>query len=80
MLPWSAMLQVPADVLMGARTASRCGALAFQAGWAVALLALGRLVQSVATRRWWCRVASRGRGGARAGRGRRGGRGCGRTG
>jgi ABC-2 type transport system permease protein len=27
------------------------GALAFQAGWAVALLAVGRLLQSAATRR-----------------------------
>lgn len=52
LLPWAALLQVPADVLLGARTGPAVAAgLAFQAGWAVALLALGRLVQSVATRR-----------------------------
>lgn len=48
-LPWAAQLQVPADVLMGETAVS--GAFAFQAAWAVALLALGRLVQSAATRR-----------------------------
>lgn len=48
-LPWSSMLQAPADVLLG-----EAGALptyAFQAGWAVVLLAAGRLVQTAATRR-----------------------------
>jgi ABC-2 type transport system permease protein len=48
-LPWAAQLQMPADVLMG-----RTGVLeayAFQAAWAVALLAAGRLVQQAATRR-----------------------------
>ncbi|MFC7991748.1 ABC transporter permease [Streptomyces pilosus] len=48
-LPWAAQLQVPADVLMG--ESAPLGAFAFQAAWAVALLAVGRLVQSAATRR-----------------------------
>ncbi|WP_411127328.1 ABC transporter permease [Streptomyces sp. x-19] len=52
LLPWAALLQVPADVLIGARTGrALLGGLAFQAAWAVALLALGRLVQSAATRK-----------------------------
>lgn len=51
-LPWSALLQVPADIFLGRRHgAAALGGLAFQAAWAVALLAAGRLVQSVATRR-----------------------------
>ncbi|MFD8416827.1 ABC transporter permease [Streptomyces sp. NPDC059650] len=52
-LPWSAVLQVPMDVLLG-RDAGAAGvarALAFQAGWVVVLLGLGRLVQSAATRK-----------------------------
>ncbi|MEV5339102.1 ABC-2 family transporter protein [Streptomyces sp. NPDC052676] len=48
-LPWSSLLQAPADVLLG--TAAPLPVFAFQAAWAVALLALGRLVQSAATRR-----------------------------
>ncbi|CAL9432617.1 hypothetical protein SUDANB58_02080 [Streptomyces sp. enrichment culture] len=48
-LPWSSLLQGPADVLLG--EADPLGTYAFQAGWAVALLAVGRLVQSAATRR-----------------------------
>ncbi|MGY5050490.1 ABC transporter permease [Streptomyces sp. 900105755] len=48
-LPWAAQIQMPADVLMGETGVGE--ALAFQAGWAVALLAAGRLVQSAATRR-----------------------------
>ncbi|MCX4762451.1 ABC-2 family transporter protein [Streptomyces sp. NBC_01275] len=48
-LPWSALLQMPADVLMG--KADPLPTFAFQAGWAVALLAAGRLLQSAATRR-----------------------------
>lgn len=48
-LPWAAQLQIPADVLMG--EAAPLGAFAFQAAWAVALLAAGRLLQSAATRR-----------------------------
>ncbi|MGW1834929.1 ABC transporter permease [Streptomyces sp. BBFR2] len=51
-LPWSALLQVPADILLGARTgADALHGLLFQAAWALALLALGRLVQSYATRK-----------------------------
>ncbi|MEU9593904.1 ABC transporter permease [Streptomyces sp. NPDC048219] len=48
-LPWSSLLQAPADVLLGEADPLRT--FAFQAGWAVALLAVGRLVQSAATRR-----------------------------
>ncbi|MFH9858518.1 ABC transporter permease [Streptomyces sp. NPDC017202] len=48
-LPWSAMLQMPADLLMG--EAGAWGTYVFQAGWAVVLLALGRVVQAAATRR-----------------------------
>ncbi|MEG3630023.1 ABC transporter permease [Streptomyces poriticola] len=48
-LPWSSLLQGPADVLLGEADALRT--YAFQAGWAVVLLAAGRLLQSAATRR-----------------------------
>ncbi|MCX4974092.1 MULTISPECIES: ABC-2 family transporter protein [unclassified Streptomyces] len=48
-LPWSSLIQAPADVLLG--TADPLGTYAFQAAWALALLAAGRLVQSAATRR-----------------------------
>ncbi|MFJ1974675.1 ABC transporter permease [Streptomyces sp. NPDC087903] len=48
-LPWSALLQLPADVLLGEADPLRT--FAFQAVWAVALLAAGRLVQAAATRR-----------------------------
>ncbi|MFC3577823.1 ABC transporter permease [Streptomyces yaanensis] len=48
-LPWSALLQAPVDVLLG--EADPLPTYAFQGAWAVALLALGRLVQSAATRR-----------------------------
>jgi ABC-2 type transport system permease protein len=51
-LPWAAMLQVPVDVLLGEhRGGGLLLALAFQAGWALALLAAGRALQTVATRR-----------------------------
>ncbi|MDF6042682.1 ABC-2 family transporter protein [Streptomyces sp. JH14] len=51
-LPWSALLQVPADVFLGKHTGwGLVEAFAFQGGWALALLLTGRLVQSVATRR-----------------------------
>lgn len=51
-LPWAAMLQVPADVLLGRhRGTGALLALAFQAGWAAALLLAGRALQSVAARR-----------------------------
>ncbi|MEV5015329.1 ABC transporter permease [Streptomyces sp. NPDC053780] len=49
MLPWSSLLQAPADVLLGEADAP--ATFVFQAGWAVALLAVGRLTQSAATRR-----------------------------
>ncbi|MDQ0961511.1 ABC-2 type transport system permease protein [Streptomyces sp. B4I13] len=49
LLPWSALLQTPADVLMG--RVDVWSAFAFQAGWAVVLLAVGRWVQGAATRR-----------------------------
>jgi ABC-2 type transport system permease protein len=48
-LPWSSLLQAPADVLLG--KADPLPTFAFQAAWAVALLGAGRLVQSAATRR-----------------------------
>ncbi|MFK0255688.1 ABC transporter permease [Streptomyces sp. NPDC090445] len=53
LLPWSAMLQVPLDVLLGrhAGAAEVVRALGFQAGWAFVLLAVGRMVQSAATRK-----------------------------
>ncbi|MFG3119712.1 ABC transporter permease [Streptomyces sp. NPDC048197] len=52
LLPWAAILQVPADVLIGVRTGGALlHGLVFQAAWGAALLALGRLVQSAATRR-----------------------------
>lgn len=52
MLPWSSLLQVPADVFLGKRTGwGLVEAYAFQAGWALVLLVAGRLVQGLATRR-----------------------------
>lgn len=48
-LPWAAMLQMPADVLMG--EAGAWGTYVFQVSWAAVLLTAGRLVQSAATRR-----------------------------
>ncbi|MEU3447445.1 ABC-2 family transporter protein [Streptomyces thermolilacinus] len=52
MLPWASMLQVPADVFLEKRTGwGLVGAYGFQAGWAVVLLAAGRALQAVATRR-----------------------------
>lgn len=51
-LPWASMLQTPADVLLGRRHGTGAlRALALQAGWAVVLLAAGRLLQGTATRR-----------------------------
>ncbi|MFF2508353.1 ABC transporter permease [Streptomyces sp. NPDC058067] len=52
-LPWAALLQMPADILLGARSGADglLRAYAFQAGWAVVLLAAGRLLQSSATRK-----------------------------
>ena len=51
-LPWSAMIQVPNDIWLGRHTGPELwGALAFQAGWALALLAACRLVLRLATRK-----------------------------
>ncbi|MDT0341692.1 ABC transporter permease [Streptomyces litchfieldiae] len=51
-LPWAAILQVPADVLLGQyQGAGVLGAFVFQACWAVVLLLAGRAVQAVATHR-----------------------------
>ncbi|MFI6700919.1 ABC transporter permease [Streptomyces sp. NPDC050509] len=51
-LPWSSLLQIPADVFLGRRTGwDLVGAYAFQACWAAGLLVAGRLLQTVATRR-----------------------------
>lgn len=47
-LPWSATLQVPIDVLLGTDTTGFAGALAFQFAWAAALLALGRAATAAA--------------------------------
>ncbi|WP_330458074.1 ABC-2 family transporter protein [Streptomyces sp. NBC_00820] len=49
LLPWSSLLQAPADVLLG--RADPLGTYLFQGAWAVALLGAGRMLQSVATRR-----------------------------
>ncbi|MFJ6796501.1 ABC transporter permease [Streptomyces sp. NPDC091268] len=53
LLPWAAMLQVPLDVLlgMGGGAGGAARALGFQAGWALVLLGLGRLLQAAATRK-----------------------------
>ncbi|WP_026249235.1 ABC transporter permease [Streptomyces sp. LaPpAH-108] len=48
-LPWSSLLQAPADVLLG--QADPLETYLFQGAWAVALLGAGRLLQSAATRR-----------------------------
>lgn len=51
-LPWSGLIQVPADVFLGRRAGGALlSGLAFQAGWAAALLAAGRLLTRAATRR-----------------------------
>lgn len=51
-LPWAAMLQVPADVLLRRhRGLAVLPPLALQAAWALALLAAGRALQAVAARR-----------------------------
>jgi ABC-2 type transport system permease protein len=50
-LPWAAYVQVPVDVWLGHRTGlDLVAGLAFQAGWAVALLALCQAVLRLATR------------------------------
>ncbi|MEU6506579.1 ABC-2 family transporter protein [Streptomyces sp. NPDC046942] len=48
-LPWSSLLQGPADVLLGHADPVRT--YLFQGAWAVVLLGLGRVMQSAATRR-----------------------------
>ncbi|MFK8911128.1 ABC transporter permease [Streptomyces sp. YS-3] len=51
-LPWSALLQIPADVLLGHHTGwGLARAYAFQLGWAAVLICAGRLLQAAATRR-----------------------------
>ncbi|NLU71214.1 ABC transporter permease [Streptomyces sp. HNM0575] len=52
LLPWAATMQVPADVLLGQyEGAGVLSAFAFQAAWAAVLLAAGRALQSLATRK-----------------------------
>ena len=53
LLPWSSLIQVPADVFLGRAGGAGgvLGRLAFQAVWAVALLGAGRAVQALATRK-----------------------------
>ncbi|WP_314175483.1 ABC transporter permease [Streptomyces winkii] len=52
LLPWAATMQVPADVLLGEyEGAGVLRAFAFQAMWAAVLLAAGRALQSLATRK-----------------------------
>jgi ABC-2 type transport system permease protein len=56
-LPWASLTQVPADALLRKRSGgSLAGAYLFEAAWAVALLAFGRLV----TRRARQRVVAQG--------------------
>jgi ABC-2 type transport system permease protein len=51
-LPWSGLIQVPADVFLGRRTGGALlSGLAFQAAWAAGLLAAGRLLTRAAERR-----------------------------
>ncbi|MEW2354715.1 ABC-2 family transporter protein [Spirillospora sp. NPDC029432] len=51
-LPWAALVQVPADVFLGKHAgAGLAGALAFQAGWAAVLLAAGRTLTLAARRK-----------------------------
>lgn len=51
-LPWSAMLQVPADVLLGKYAGGQIlSALGFQAMWVIILLAIGQALTLIATRK-----------------------------
>ena len=51
-LPFASILQVPVDVYLGKHTgADLAGALALQAGWAIALLALARVALARGTRK-----------------------------
>ncbi|GAA3206883.1 ABC transporter permease [Actinocorallia longicatena] len=49
-LPWSGLIQVPADVYLG-RSPDLLGSFAFQAGWAAVLLLAGRLLTRAAHRK-----------------------------
>jgi ABC-2 type transport system permease protein len=49
-LPWAALIQLPADVFLGRRT-DLLDVYAFQAGWAMVLLTAGRLLTMTARRR-----------------------------
>jgi len=52
LLPWSAFVQVPADIWLGQRTGMRVlGGLAFQAGWAAMLLLVAGGVLRLAKRK-----------------------------
>jgi len=50
-LPFAAMVQIPAELAMGVYDGPSWVALASQAAWAVALLALGRMMLAGATRK-----------------------------
>ncbi|NYI04284.1 ABC transporter permease [Allostreptomyces psammosilenae] len=51
-MPWSAMIQIPGDVFLERRTGGDlAAAFGFQAAWALVLLAAGRAVQGLATRK-----------------------------
>lgn len=51
-LPWASLLQVPADVYLGKYEGwGLAGAYAFQGGWALVLLGIGRAAQAAATRK-----------------------------
>ncbi|MFF5917765.1 ABC transporter permease [Streptomyces flavochromogenes] len=51
-LPWASLLQVPADVYLGTYEGwGLARAYAFQGGWALVLLVVGRAVQAAATRK-----------------------------
>ncbi|MER5636389.1 ABC-2 family transporter protein [Kitasatospora sp. NPDC002227] len=51
-LPWSAMIQIPSDILLRRRTGTAAlTGLGFQLGWAAVLLAAGRAGQALATRK-----------------------------
>ncbi|MEV6972416.1 ABC-2 family transporter protein [Kitasatospora sp. NPDC093806] len=52
LMPWAALVKVPTDVFLERVTGTGLlGALGFQLAWAVTLLAAGRLVQLLATRK-----------------------------
>jgi len=50
-LPWSATLQIPIDVLLGEQSGGFLEAVSFQLAWAAVLLMLGRLVTAAARRK-----------------------------